>query len=189
MDFLSLLQQTRSVRRFDHSQKLSDEILSSILESVRFVPSARNAQTLKYKIVNRQEQCDDLFPLLAWAGYLNDWKGPKKEEQPVAYIIVCQDNTLSPTSVVDEGIVLQTLQLMAKSKGVSSCILGAFDRQKVKEMFLLDSSIEVRYILALGFGVETVVVEDMLENQSIKYWRDEQEIHHVPKRKLKDLLL
>ena len=42
------------------------------------------------------------------------------------------------------------------------------------------------FVIALGYKAETSLVEDMKD--SVKYWRDEQEIMHVPKRKLEDIL-
>ncbi|HKJ40907.1 MAG TPA: hypothetical protein VKA27_02390 [Sunxiuqinia sp.] len=43
-------------------------------------------------------------------------------------------------------------------------------------------------VLALGKSAEKVVLEEM-ENGDYKYWRDENDEHHVPKRSLDDLIL
>ena len=42
--------------------------------------------------------------------------------------------------------------------------------------------------MALGKPIEQVVVEDVDESGDIKYYRDEQGVHHVPKRTLKELI-
>ena len=41
-------------------------------------------------------------------------------------------------------------------------------------------------VIALGYKAEHPVVDDLVD--SVKYWRDENEILHVPKRKLEDVM-
>jgi len=43
-------------------------------------------------------------------------------------------------------------------------------------------------VLALGKPVENVIVED-LKNSDVKYWRDNNKNHHVPKRSINDLII
>jgi len=40
----------------------------------------------------------------------------------------------------------------------------------------------------MGKPVETIIVDD-IRNNDVKYWRDEKQIHHVPKRRLDELIL
>ena len=44
-------------------------------------------------------------------------------------------------------------------------------------------------VLALGFQKEVRRVETVGADGSVKYWRDAQGVHHVPKRPLEDLLI
>jgi len=44
-------------------------------------------------------------------------------------------------------------------------------------------------VIALGKPVETVVLEDLPTDGSIRYYRDAQQVHHVPKRSLQDLIV
>ena len=44
-------------------------------------------------------------------------------------------------------------------------------------------------VLALGKPAETVVLDELGEDGDIAYWRDENDVHHVPKRSLDDLII
>ena len=47
---------------------------------------------------------------------------------------------------------------------------------------------KIMYVIALGTPVERVVLEDMKDGD-YKYWRDAEGVHHVPKRKLEELIV
>ena len=55
-------------------------------------------------------------------------------------------------------------------------------------MLNIPEKFEVLYVLALGEPVETVMIEPLNADGDIKYWRDEQQVHHVPKRGLADVI-
>ena len=42
---------------------------------------------------------------------------------------------------------------------------------------------------ALGKPKETVKIVDIPENGSVKYYRDQDQVHYVPKRHLEDVLI
>ena len=44
-------------------------------------------------------------------------------------------------------------------------------------------------IVALGKPDETIVLEEVAEGESLQYYRDENDVHHVPKRRLEDVVL
>jgi len=47
---------------------------------------------------------------------------------------------------------------------------------------------KIALVIALGVPVEKVVIDDMAESGSVVYWRDSNQVHHVPKRKFKELI-
>lgn len=189
MTIKDIAKKARSVRRFDNSKKIRREELESMVDTAHYAPSARNAQTLKFIIANTKEECESIFPSLCWAGYLPDWHGPKEEERPSAYIVVLHDKTLGAYSAVDAGLWTQCIVLEAAEKDYATCIIAALDKNRLVETLNLDTErFDIVHVVALGSPVETVVIEELQDNE-IKYWRDSEGVHHVPKRATKSLIL
>jgi len=182
-----LLVHNRSYRRFAQNKRIQEEELLELIELVRWCASGRNAQPLKYVPVWKEEDCAAVFPLLAWAGYLKDWPGPEEGERPVAYLIQLLDTRIAADCLCDDGIQAQTLLLGAVEKGYGGCIIRAFKDEALRRLLALPEYMKIRYVIALGEPRENVVVEDM-EGEDYKYWRDAEEVHHVPKRKLESLI-
>lgn len=182
-----LLIRNRSYRRFDENARISEQQLEEWVGLTRYCASARNAQPLKYVVVRKAEKCEEVFVTLAWAGYLTDWAGPEKGERPSAYLIQLLDTRISENCMCDDGIQAQTILLGAVEKGYGGCIIKAFKNEKLREVLQLPAYMKINYVIALGKPCETVVTEDMQDNE-FKYWRDAQQIHHVPKRVLHELL-
>lgn len=187
-DFQSLITRTRSYRRFDESRIITDNELRQLIDLGRLAASAANRQPLKYKLITDKTQCEQLFPFLPWAGYLKDWDGPKKGERPTAYIIVLHDNNISQRHWCDEGIAIQNIMLGASTLDLGGCIIGGFSKEKLRPLLLLPDNLDICYVLALGKPAETVVIENM-GNNDIHYWRDQNSAHHVPKRNLNDIII
>lgn len=189
MSIQDLVMKNRSYRRFYQNQSISYEQLKSWINLARLSPSARNLQTLKYKIVNTPELCQEVFPLLKWAGYLEDWDGPIEGERPSAYIVILNDDQLSTQYFCDDGIASQSILLGAVDAGFGGCIIAAVNRPKLKELLNIDNNYKIIHILALGKPKEEVVIEPIAKDGSIKYWRDQMQKHHVPKRNLDDIII
>ncbi len=183
-----LIMKNRSYRRFDEKQRLKPEQLLKWIDLARYSASARNAQSLKYLVVTEATKCEMLFPLLAWAGYLKDWKGPQEGERPAAYLVMLNDLQITENYYCDHGIAAQSILLGAVEDGYGGCIVAAVNRNKLKQLFQLADHLEVVHVIALGKPVEQVVLDEMVD-EDYKYWRDEHQVHHVPKRKLEDLII
>ena len=186
-----LMKENRSYRRFDQSKKIGEDVLKSLVELTRYCPSGRNLQPLKYRIVDDAAECARLFPVLKWAGYFTDWDGPEEGEHPVAYLVQCLDTELTTNLLCDDGLQLEALTLGASSLGIHGTIIKSFDVVKTKEILKLPEIFKPLYILALGYPAEKVVLEDTdgRKDADIKYRRDENGVHIVPKRPLEELLL
>jgi nitroreductase len=187
MTLSELIRKNRSYRRFNQEEGIKGEQLVKWIELARFTPSGRNMQPLKYVGSVSPELNAEIFPNLGWAGYLSDWNGPVEGERPTAYIIVLHDKSISENRYCDDGIAIQSILLGAVEDGYGGCIIGSVNKAKVTKLLNLPDHLEILWVLAMGKPVETVVIEDMKDN-NVKYWRDENQVHHVPKRKLDELI-
>lgn len=186
-----LLKRDRSYRRFDENKRIDKEILLKLVNLTRYCASGRNLQPMKYHIIHDTEICDQIFPLLKWAGYLSDWDGPEKGERPSAYLIQCLDTSLTKNYLCDDGIQLQAITLGAVAEGLGCCIIKSFNLLKLKELLELPEYLEPLYVVAVGRPIEKVKIEDMQSGveADIKYYRTSDGVHHVPKRTLADLII
>jgi nitroreductase len=185
----NLVLRNRSYRRFDQSARISSATLHDLLDLVRLIPSGRNIQPLKYLVVSSVGTCAEVFPCLSWAGYLNDWDGPEDGERPAAYVVMLADTAIASNCGIDPGIAAQTLLLGAVEHGLGGCIVATIRREDLKKLLGIPAQFDVLYVIALGKPVETVIVEPMGSDGDVKYWRDEKNVHHVPKRSLSDLII
>lgn len=185
-----LLKRNRTYRRFDASAPIERSTLVSFVELVRYTASGRNAQPLRYSIVDDKELCDKIFPALKWAGYYTDWDGPAISERPVAYLVQSLDTRLGANCLCDDGLQLEAITLGAASCGIGNCIIKSFNAQTVSEVLELPEYLKPRYVVALGYPAENVVIEDMSgeADADFKYYRTPDGTHHVPKRPLQELL-
>jgi nitroreductase len=183
-----LIRRNRSYRRFYEEESIPQYILEGLVDLARLSPSARNAQTLKYFISCDSETNAKIFPHLSWAGYLKNWKGPIKGERPSAYIIVLNDTKISDNFFCDDGIAIQSMLLGAVEQNLGGCIIGSVDRLKLCRALSIPNHLKIVEVIALGKPREQVIIEDV-ENEDIKYWRDEDQVHHVPKRPLDEIIV
>ena len=186
-----LVLKNRSYRRYYQDDPVEMDTLRELIDLARQTPSGANMQPLKYALSNTPEKNARIFPTLAWAGYLPDWSGPEEGERPSAYVIIlCDKQISSPTPSCDQGIAAQTILLGAAEKGLGGCMIGSIKRAElIKILELSEERYEIVLVIALGKPKETVVLDAVEASGSIKYWREPDGTHHVPKRALDDLIV
>ena len=188
--FKALLMADRSIRRFDASLTVERDDLLRLVGLTRYCSSGRNLQPLRYRIVYDAGECQRVYPLLKWAGYLSDWDGPAPDERPTAYLVQCLDTELTKDCLCDDGLQLQAITLGARALGLGACIIKAFNSPALVRELGLPDAMRPLYVVALGYPVEKVVIDDMASGRNdIKYYRTDEGVHHVPKRSLEDLLI
>ncbi len=175
----------RTIRKYTRKD-IPPEILLKCVDAARLSPSAANLQPLKYIITHDQELLSEVFGTLSWAGYLPDYQ-PSEEEMPRAYIVILLDKSIRKNPGHDAGIAAMSISMVAYDEGLGSCILGAVEREKLRELLNVPSSLDIVLVVALGYPAENPVV-DKMKDGDIKYWLDENGVLHVPKRDLENIV-
>lgn len=183
-----LITKNRSFRRFDQKHRIERDKLVELVELARLSASGANRQPLKFMIFNSESDCKKIFPSTIWAGYLKDWDGPAEGERPSAYIVIVGDRTITEGYGVDHGIAAQSIMLGACEAGLGGCMIGSIRKDDLRKVLKLSDDYSILLILAIGKPNEEVVLEKIKEGD-VKYWRDKDGIHHVPKRGLDELIL
>ncbi len=191
MEFLQLIKQNRSYRGFDEKVRLSRETILSFIECARLSASAANNQPLKYYISNDDETNALIQPHTAWAAKLRPGRLlPDAGHYPTAFIVICVDTGITKDTAKadrDIGIAAQSILLSAVSQGYGGLMIGAFDREGVKQALKLDEKLAPALIIALGKPDEHIVLEEA--NGDVSYYRDDNDVHHVPKRPIKEIVI
>ena len=184
-----LVRTCRSYRRFYEDHALDEATLRELVDLARLAASGHNAQPLKYLLSWEPEKNSLIFPHLTWAAYLKDWPGPSEGERPSAHIIVLGDTEIRKSFTFDQGIAAQNILLGARERGLGGCILAAINRDGLREDLDIADRYEILFVLALGKPKEKVVLEVLEPGGDVRYWRDAEGVHHVPKRRLEDIIV
>lgn len=185
MSVSDLAKRARSIRRYDESKPVSKEDLLALVDIARIAPCGGNQQRLRYRLVTGQQECDDIFQFIKWAGSLKDWVGPAEGERPTGYIaVLCEGGPAH-----DVGIVGGIIQLAAAEMGLGTCMLGAIDRESIAYRLSVPEELSLKLLIAVGVPAERVVLERASQGGDLAYYRTEDGVHHVPKLSLEDVLV
>jgi len=184
MDVYTAIKSRRSIRRFQQ-KPIALKILKKLVNAARLAPSAANLQPLEYFIVNDKKLCSKVFETIGWAGYIKPKWTPDPKERPMAYIVMLVKDVENKWYPRDVSLATENIVLAAEAEGIGSCILCNIYRAKIRQALEIPENIIVDSVIALGYKAERSVVEELRD--SVKYWRDEKNIMHVPKRRLDDI--
>ena len=188
---LDLAKKSRSFRGYDESRKLTREELMYFVDCARFAPSSVNGQPFKYLLACDAATVNKIQPLTGWARALPQMKLPHEGKCPTAFIVICQNTEWDADLkryLKDVGIVAQTMLLAAAEKDLGGIMIGNFSPERVSEALDLPENIVPMLIVAFGKPDEQIVLTEIENGESIKYYRDENDVHYVPKRKLNDIV-
>ncbi|MCK4261895.1 nitroreductase family protein [bacterium] len=176
----------RTIRRFSQ-EPVPKEILEKLIKAARLAPSAANLQPCEYVVVDEPGLIEQVFKTLRWAGYIVPRGDPPEGERPVAYIVVLLNKEkVKAGGERDAAASIGNIVLAALEEGIGSCWLGSIERETLRGILNIPNRCDIDSVVALGYPKESPVVEEMKD--SIKYWKDNKNILHVPKRRLEDIL-
>jgi nitroreductase len=189
MTIKEIVLKNRSYRRYCQDVTVSLDTLRELVDLGRLSASALNLQPLKYVLSNEPARNAAIFAHIGWAGYLKDWPGPIEGERPSAYIVMLGDTEISRNVDWDHGIAAQSILLGATEKGLGGCMIATIRKHDLAHILGISSRYEILLVIAIGKPKEQVVIEPLGQDGSVKYWRDSQCVHHVPKRALQDIII
>ena len=187
-----LIKKNRSVRGYDNSRDVTIEELREMVDCARLSASSVNMQPLKYILVNTVDGKARVLKQVSFAAKLSTLKLPHRGSEPMAYIVICQDEQISKSEtgfLRDVGIAAQSITLAAAELGLGACLLGYFSPQKLAQTLGLSENLRPQLVVSLGKSVEDIRIVEIEEGESTDYYRDEAGIHYVPKRKLDDVII
>ena len=184
-----LIPKNRSYRRFHQERAVTMGTLRELIDLARLAPSGYNRQGLKYLLSNSRDLNNKINDCLSWAGYLQDWNSPPEGEKPAAFIIMVRDTSLGASLPQDQGFAAQSILLGAVEKGLGGCFLVNINKRMLGEVLNLDKSYDIEAVIAIGYPKEKVVLEEIDASGDVRYWRDDEQVHHVPKRTLEEIIL
>lgn len=185
-NIVSLIKKRRTIRLFS-SQKVPYRIVKTSIDCARLAPSAANLQFIEYLVIDRKDLKRKIFPCLKWAGYIYPLRTPSSDEQPYGYILILINKKKSASpDLRDIGAAVENIILVLFSFGIGSCWLANIDRDRLENIFNIPDFMEIDSILAYGYPKEFPMLET--RSDEVKYWLDNNNCLHVPKRPLKDVL-
>jgi len=182
----TLLLKNRSYRGYDHQQKVSIETLKTIVGVNNKIPSARNQQVLRFKLVNAENGAALILENIKMGGALPELHLPFEGTEPEAFIIVCSNIPENKMVDIDAGISVQSMLLKAVELGLRGLIIGAFNKEKIIQALQL--TYEPLLILAIGKGNENIRLTEISEGEDHRYYRKDG-THYVPKVRMEDLII
>jgi nitroreductase len=153
-NLLKILKRRRSVRAYKE-EDISNDDLNRLLKAAQFAPSAGNLQAREFIIVrdaNAKHQLSE-----AALGQFFIAKAP-------IVLVGCANIGRSSRNYGDRGqlyaiqdvtIAASYIQLAAESMGLSTCWIGAFHEERVRELLELPLDIRPVLILPVGYPNET----------------------------------
>jgi nitroreductase len=90
---------------------------------------------------------------------------------------------------IDHGIAAQYIMLGATEMGLGGFMLGWIERKKIAGVLGLSDRYKVLLVVALGKPKEKVVLDTVGPDGDTGWWHDSNGVHHIPKRKLNEIIV
>ena len=165
MNFTEIAQTRQSCRSYDEARPVEEEKLTAILEAARLAPSACNSQPYHFTV------CQGETAKAVAAATQGMGMNKFSSQAPVLIVISEADYNKSAAlgakvkgndyRSIDSGIATAYLTAEATAQGLSTCILGWLDDEKIRKICGIDHP--VRLVVTLGYAKD-----DPLRNKKRK---------------------
>ena len=161
MEFQKLIRQRESCRSYDETRPVEEGKLQRILEAAQLAPSACNGQPY-FMTVCKGEKAKE-------AAKATQGMGMNKFASQAPVLIVISEMPYVKTAAlgaklkgndyrsIDIGIVSAYLTAAATEEGLSTCILGWLDDEKLRNICQVQGT--VRLVITLGYAKNDTIRE------------------------------
>ena len=181
-----LLLKNRSYRGYNKQYVVSRHELERIVGVCSRIPSGCNQQVLRYFLVTRDSGAEHVLACIRMGAALPELHLPFPGTEPEAFIVCCSVAKETKLVDIDLGIALQSMALKAVEMGLNTLMIGAFNREQLKEALGLE--LEPLMVLAVGKGAERIELVPTDEEAPRAYYRRDG-VHYVPKVRASDLIM
>jgi len=177
----------RTIRRFTGAP-VDIKVLSRLIDAARLAPSGGNCQPLEFIAVSEPRLVAGVAGQVKWAAYIHPAGDPPEGRGPGAFIATLVNEQIAPDGApYDVGAAVMNMIIAARAEGLGSCWMGNIDRPAIAAVLKIpETGWKLDSVLALGPPDESPVAVPF--EGSVKYWKDEKGVLHVPKRALKDVI-
>jgi len=155
MNFLEIAHTRQSCRSYDETRSVEPEKLAAVLEAARLAPSACNGQPYRLTVCHG-ETAKAAAALTLGAGGMNRFAA-----QAPVLIVISEAPYVKSAALgakiknndyrsIDIGITTAYLTAEATAQGLSTCILGWFDDEKLRALCGINAPI--RLVITLGYA-------------------------------------
>ena len=156
MNFIEIARARQSCRSYDENRPVEQEKLDAILEAAQLSPSACNGQPYHFTV------CRGSIAREVAAATMGMGMNKFASQAPVC-IVVSEEDYVKSAAVgaklkkndyrsIDIGIATAYLTAEAATQGLSTCILGWLDDEKIRAICHLTHP--VRLVITLGYAKE-----------------------------------
>lgn len=156
MNFMEIAQTRQSCRSYDEARDVEQGKLDAVLEAARLAPSACNGQPYHFTVCRNQAAKD--------VAAATQGMGMNKFSNQAPVVIVISEQPYCKSAAlgakvkgndyrsIDIGIAAAYLTAEAAAQGLSTCILGWLDDEKIRKICGLNYP--VRLVITLGYAKE-----------------------------------
>lgn len=171
---LEELYQTRQSCRNFRKEPVPHKLLTCLAESARLAPSACNSQPWIFYVAEKPETVE----IIAAAA---EEKGVNSFVENVSAFIVAVEDKPNWTerfgmklkdqdfASLDMGLAISQLILRATEEGLSTCMIGLFEEDKIQQALGTDH--RVRLVIAVGYAAENDPIRPKKRKSSAKVIR------------------
>lgn len=176
-DYFDLVRRRESCRNFDPNRPVEREKLARCAEAAWLAPSACNGQPWKYLIVTNPELAEQLRPLMMEFGQ------NKFLQKCPAFAVVLEEPTVLKVSLsekfkdqnfapIDVALSVSQFCYAATEQGLSTCMIGWHNENKIRRLFGIPKTSRVRLVIAVGYAASDKLREKVRKpiDDVIKYY-------------------